>query len=148
MRLPLENFKFDYILNLFTSFGYFDEIEDDKAVIRNVNQCLKPEGTFVLDYFNTAKPNANFDVLFTKTIDNIEFEIIKQIKQGRIIKEITVNDSGKILKYAEQVRLYNLEQFKQIITDQGLNIVQTFGSYDLEPYNEETSDRLILVVKN
>ncbi len=148
MRLPLQNFEFDYILNLFTSFGYFDEIEDDIAVIRNVMQCLKPGGTFILDYFNAAKPNANFDVLFTKTIDNIDFEIIKHIKDGRIIKEITVNDSGKILKYAEQVRLYNLEQFKQIVTDQGLTIVQTFGSYDLETYNEATSDRLILVVKN
>ncbi len=148
MRIPLDNFKFDYILNLFTSFGYFDEIADDKAVISNVKKSLKKGGMFVLDYFNASKPNTNFDVLFKKTIDNIDFEIIKHIKDGRIIKEITVNDSGHISKYAEQVRLYDLDQFKQIVSDEGLTLIQTFGSYNLEPYNKTTSERLILVVKN
>ena len=148
MRQPLNGYKFDYVINLFTSFGYFSDIEDDKAVIKNVKQCLKPGGIFVLDYFNAAKPNAHFDIPFTKTVDSIQFNIIKHIKEGRIIKAITVNDSGKIMEFTEEVRIYSFAQFKQILTNEGLTIVQTFGGYELEPYNEQTSDRLILLAKN
>ena len=36
MRQPLNGYTFDYIVNLFTSFGYFTDIQDDKAVIKNV----------------------------------------------------------------------------------------------------------------
>ncbi len=148
MRQNLKGDSFDYVLNLFTSFGYFTDPDDDIAVIKNIKQCLKPGGIFVLDYFNAAKPNAHFDIPFTKTVDSIQFDLMKQIKDGRIIKEIKVTDSGNIYEFTEQVRIYSLEQFKQILSNEGLTIVQTFGSYDLEPYHELTSDRLILIAKN
>ena len=148
MRQPLNGYTCDYILNLFTSFGYFIDPEDDKAVIKNVKACLNPGGIFVLDYFNAAKPNSHFDIPFTKTIDSIQFDIIKHIKEGRIIKEIMVNDSGKIFEFTEQVSIYSSEHFKQILAHEGLTLVQTFGSYDLEPYNEQTSERLILLAQN
>lgn len=148
MRQNLQNHSFDYVLNLFTSFGYFTDPNDDIAVIKNVKKSLNPGGFFVLDYFNAAKPNAHFDIPFTKTVDSIRFDLIKHVKDGRIIKEIKVTDSGKVYEFTEQVRIYSLEQFKQILADEGLNLVQTFGSYDLEPYNELTSDRLILIAKN
>jgi len=148
MRQPLNGYQFDYVLNLFTSFGYFDDPKDDLAVIRNAKQCLKPGGIFLLDYFNATKPNDHFDIPFTKEVDSIKFDLIKHIKEGRIIKEITVNDSGKISEFTEQVRIYSLGQFKQIFNNEGLTIENVFGSYDLEPYDERFSDRLILVARN
>lgn len=148
MRQPLDGYTFDYVVNLFTSFGYFSDPTDDITVIKNVKKSLKPGGVFVLDYFNATKPNAHFDIPFTKTVDSVQFDIIKHIKGDRIIKEIKVTDSGKVYEFTEQVRIYSLEQFKQILANEGLTLVQTFGSYDLEPYNELTSDRLILIAKN
>jgi len=51
MRQPL-NQKFDLILNLFTSFGYYQEDKDNISVIRSIKSNLNNEGKAVIDFFN------------------------------------------------------------------------------------------------
>ena len=40
---------YDLALSLFTSFGYFEEREDDLRVLRNVRASMKPHGALVID---------------------------------------------------------------------------------------------------
>jgi 2-polyprenyl-3-methyl-5-hydroxy-6-metoxy-1,4-benzoquinol methylase len=47
--------EFDAIINLFTSFGYFETIEDDRAVLKGVHHALKRDGFFLLDFANTPR---------------------------------------------------------------------------------------------
>ena len=48
MRLPLES-KYDVILNMFTSFGYFDSIDDNFKVIKTIKNIFKKDGIGVID---------------------------------------------------------------------------------------------------
>jgi SAM-dependent methyltransferase len=41
--------EFDAVVNLFTSFGYFDDEADDRRVLERVARSLKPGGVFVID---------------------------------------------------------------------------------------------------
>mgnify|MGYP000453829180 CR=1 FL=1 len=50
MRTPLDT-KYDLILNLFTSFGYFESDEENVKMLNSVEKTLKLNGTFVLDFF-------------------------------------------------------------------------------------------------
>lgn len=52
MRVPFGAGVFDYVFNLFTSFGYFDTADEHLAVIRNVASALTKGGRLVLDYLN------------------------------------------------------------------------------------------------
>jgi SAM-dependent methyltransferase len=148
MRDVLPQNKFDYIVNLFTSFGYFSDPNDDKLVIKMVKQALKPGGIFVLDYFNFGKSHLNFGNSFTKNIDSIQFDISKHIDNGRIIKEIEVTHNSKKMRFEEQVRIYSLQEFKQLLSLEGLTLVNTFGNYALEPFDEHSSERMILIARN
>jgi SAM-dependent methyltransferase len=40
---------FELVLNLFTSFGYFGDVEEDLTVLRNVFHSLAPGGFFIID---------------------------------------------------------------------------------------------------
>jgi SAM-dependent methyltransferase len=40
---------FDLVLSLYTSFGYFEDKEDDQKVLQNVVASLKPGGVFLVD---------------------------------------------------------------------------------------------------
>ncbi len=40
---------FDLVVNICTSFGYFDDKEDDLRVLRNVHASLRTGGVFVID---------------------------------------------------------------------------------------------------
>ena len=55
MRLPFRAGPFDHIVNLFTSFGYFDDPSDHMAVVHNIASALRPGGSLVLDYLNVRQ---------------------------------------------------------------------------------------------
>jgi 2-polyprenyl-3-methyl-5-hydroxy-6-metoxy-1,4-benzoquinol methylase len=46
------NKKFDAVINMFTSFGFFEEENDNFKVLKNVSNALKPGGKFLIDVIN------------------------------------------------------------------------------------------------
>ena len=52
MRLPFHVNYFDYALNFFTSFGYFNTRREHDDAIRTITNSLRPGGLFVIDYLN------------------------------------------------------------------------------------------------
>jgi SAM-dependent methyltransferase len=138
---------FDYVLNLFTSFGYFENQKDDYATINTVFKALKPNGVFVFDFLNTKKTIAKLVETETKTIDNIEFKISRHVADDFIVKQILVNDKGKEFSFQERVKALTLKDFEKYFAANKLKIVHLFGNYQLEKYNEYDSDRLIIIAK-
>lgn len=138
---------FDTALNLFTSFGYFDTQKDHVNALISFRKSLKPDGTLVIDYFNTQKIIKHLTQQETKTIDGIEFHLNKFVAEGKIIKHINFEHELKDYAFEERVQAFLLADFEQMLTKSGLKITEIFGSYDLKPFNEISSDRLILVCK-
>ncbi len=138
---------FDLVVNLFTSFGYFHNKEDDQKTISSVADSLKQDGLFVLDFMNATKVKTNLVAYEEKTIDNVRFEITRVVENGVIIKRIHVIDGDVELDFEEQVDALELSDFETYLSTAGLELVSTFGNYDLEPFNQQTSDRLILIAQ-
>lgn len=146
MRKPIEN-KYDAIFNLFTSFGYFDDDNDDILILENFKNGLKKDGVLVLDFLNVEKVKANLIPEETKTIDGIKFIIKKEIKNGFILKHISFFANDKEHNYTEQVKFLTLEKMEAYFESAGLKIKHIFGDYSLQNFNKKTSDRLILIAK-
>jgi hypothetical protein len=53
MRVPFEE-KYDAIFNLFTSFGYFENEEDNLTLIA-IKESLSEYGFAVIDFLNVSK---------------------------------------------------------------------------------------------
>jgi SAM-dependent methyltransferase len=138
---------FDYILNLFTSFGYFECERDDKATVNSVYKELKPGGIFVLDFMNTKKVLSNLVVFETKIIDDIEFSITKTIENGFIVKSIQFSDKGKEYAFQERVKILTLDDFEKYFSANNLKILHLKGNYQLEEFDVNTSDRLIIIAE-
>lgn len=147
MRLPFRINYFDYIFNFFTSFGYFDSEKDDLKTLQSIAKGLKPTGTFVLDFFNSRYVTDRLTGWEEKIIDGIQFRIDKQIEKTHIIKTIEFEDEGKRYFFRERVRLFFEEDFQRLFAKAGLQIIRTFGDYQLNPFDEKESPRLILVAE-
>jgi len=146
MRDPLKE-KFKAIFNLFTSFGYFDHEETNAKVLKNFKDGLLENGSVVIDFLNLSKVRREL-VPKQKILKNgIEYTIEKKITDRFIIKDIVVNDQGKIFNYQEKVQALDLAKFERYSAEAGLRIAEVFGDYSLSPYSEESSDRLILVMQ-
>ncbi|MCB9201875.1 MAG: class I SAM-dependent methyltransferase [Flavobacteriales bacterium] len=139
--------EFDVIFNLFTSFGYFETNEENFSVFDAVNKQLKKGGIFVFDYLNSSYVVANLAEQEVKTIEGIEFHITKEIKGGKVIKNIDFNDEGKKHSFQESVRLFKKEELQQALQQRGFNVVSIFGDYDLTKFNQESSHRVIFIAK-
>jgi len=146
MRNPFKT-KFNAILNLFTSFGFFEDDSEDIAILKNIKNGLFPNGTAIIDFMNADKVIKNLVAEETKTIDRITFHITRYIKDGFIVKEINFDAEGERHTFYEKVKILNLAKINSYLNSVGFKIKHIFGDYQLEKFNETTSDRLILVLE-
>lgn len=145
MRLPF-TVKIDAVFNLFTSFGYFADDSEDIRVIENIKSSLNKDGVAVIDYLNVVKTIDNLISKETIVLDDIEFQITKEVKNDFIIKKIEFTVDGKYHNYFERVKCLDLKRFEKIIESAGLKISTTFGDYNLHSFDPTTSNRLILII--
>ncbi len=146
MREPLVTGPFDYILNLFTSFGYFNE-EENQKVLCNLKRGLKPGGMLIIDFMNTTRV---LDMLVeheVKSIGGIDFRIRRFVRDGIIVKEICFEDNGQSYFFEEQVRALRQEDFERYFNHAELSVEAMFGNYDLMPYDCTTSERMIFILQ-
>jgi SAM-dependent methyltransferase len=148
MRFFELNKSFDSIVNLFTSFGYFNDIDDNLLVLQRVKKHLKPGGLFVLDYFNSELVEKNAHQSYTTTKEGIEFHITKGIEGDFVVKHITVVDELHTLEFEERVQLLKVEQLKTMIQTAGLTPIETYGNYSLGTFIPGESERLIIIARN
>ncbi|MDT0552245.1 SAM-dependent methyltransferase [Urechidicola vernalis] len=146
MRDPL-NLKYDAIFNLFTSFGYFENDADDLKVLNNIKNGLKSEESIaVIDFLNVKKAVKTLVKKETIIRNDLKFGIKRKFENNFIVKEITLATENETHKFFERIKYLDLEKIEQYLKTVGLNLKHTFGDYDLQAYDEENSNRLILIL--
>jgi SAM-dependent methyltransferase len=131
---------------LFTSFGYFDETTDNERVCNAIAEMLKPDGILVIDFMNAEKVIANLVSKEEKTVDNLTFHITRRYDGKHIFKRIQFEDQGEKFDFTERVQALKLKDFETLLANQ-FRILHTFGSFDLNPFDASTSDRLIIIAQ-
>ncbi|TQD39479.1 class I SAM-dependent methyltransferase [Haloflavibacter putidus] len=144
MRVPLQE-NFDVVFNLFTSFGYFEDEKDNYATINAIKQELKPGGCGVIDFMNAQRSIKNLVPQEVKTVEGINFHISRKVENNFIIKTINFEDKGEHFTFVEKVKALTLKDFKTYFEAAGMHLKAYFGDYDLNSFDEEKSDRLILI---
>ncbi|MDA9056479.1 class I SAM-dependent methyltransferase [Flavobacteriaceae bacterium] len=137
--------QFEVVLNLFTSFGYFEEEVDNFKVIQTIKSSLKQNGIGVIDYMNSPVVIDNLIAQNSYESEGIKFNLKRSYTDGFITKNIEVNDADQIHHFEEKVRAFSFQDFETMLSNAGLHLLDCFGSYKLEPFNSKTSERLILI---
>lgn len=147
MRVLGYESDFDLIVNLFTSFGYFEDFKDNKKVLDNVYLALKSGGIFVLDYLNPTPVIASLVNKEEKIISEIKFNIRRYVDDDFLIKQINIVDKEKDYEYFEKVRLISPDIFRKLFSEANFKTLAKYGDYTLESFNEKTSMRQIFILQ-
>ncbi len=139
------NCKFDVIFNLFTSFGYFENQEDNLNTIKAIKSNLKPNGIGVIDFMNVDYVIANLVASEAKSIDHITYNINRFVENGFITKEIKFIDQGEPYTFFERVKAIDLDEFKAYFDIAGLTLLEIYGDYNLTKFSKNSSPRLIMI---
>ena len=147
MRQVYAKESFDYVFNLFTSFGYFEVQDDNLKTLKAVHQSLKSNGELVIDFMNADKVIRHLVAKDEKTLQGVHFIQQRRLENGIIIKDIEVIDEGETYGFQERVQALNITDFETLLKASGFEIRNTFGDYKLSPFDKESSDRLIIHAK-
>ncbi|CAH8243308.1 class I SAM-dependent methyltransferase [Paenibacillus melissococcoides] len=145
-ELPVDG-PYDAVVNLFTSFGYFADNEDNARVFQEIYRVLKPQGRFIVDFLNPSYVRQHLVPHSERVDGGTRIEERRRIENGFVKKEITLTDAsgGEPRHYEERVRLYELADFRIMMGEAGLVIDQVHGGYDGAAYDEGQSKRMIMV---
>ena len=146
MREPSEQ-KFDAIFNLFTSFGYFENEEDNLTTLTAIKNSLNEFGFAVLDFMNVNKVIENLVAEEEKEVEGIVFHIKRWTDNKYIYKNIQFTHEGSDYDFTEKVRAFTLADFEEMMDKAGIYLLDTFGNYRLQKYHSKESDRLIMIFK-
>jgi len=140
---------FDAVINMFTSFGYFENDDEDQKVLYGIGSALRPGGKFVLGVSNKEQ--------FIKTPQKKER---RKLSDGSVYYQEQTFDSEKGRSYHAHTRIftdgtqnekhttvrrYALEELVEMCKKANLHFSNVYGGYGGETYNKD-SRYCILVV--
>jgi SAM-dependent methyltransferase len=142
--------EFDAAVNLFTSFGYFDDPEEDRKVLARVARALKPRGKFLMERFNreslaTVLPSQSWQVRDDHSV--ILYEDTFDILRGRYETEQIVIDRAGTREHHASVRAYTFPELKEMFDAAGLSVHRVLGGLDLSPYTARSRRIVLYAVK-
>lgn len=147
--LPFEA-EFDAAYSYFTSFGYFDDEENEK-VIEGVARALRPGGRFLIDLMNRdwivthpAHRIWNQREDGSLLMEETDFDL----RNSRVIaKQIHLTpDGAKRLEKSYVVRAYTCAELSAMLHRHGLDTREVWGGIDRREYSTE-SRRLVLLAE-
>jgi SAM-dependent methyltransferase len=142
-ELPFADESFDLVVNLFTSFGYFEDDQDHMQVLSCVCASLRQGGTLVIDFLNASQVRNDL-VPYDERVENgITIEQTRTISpDDRFVeKRIRLRERGK--EYIERVRLYSSRDLTRMLEALGFVVTRLFGDYSGASWSED-SPRTIL----
>lgn len=147
MRQPYQDRAFHFVFNFFTSFGYFNTLNDNLATLQAIHFNLKDKGIVVIDFLNANQVINNLVRREQKILDDVTFNITRKVENGIIIKQIIVNDPANNYHrtFEERVQALYLKHFKELLQKANFHIIDLWGNYELEDFNEQKHKRLIVV---
>ncbi len=147
MRETLPQNAYDYVFNLFTSIGYFENLDDNVKMLQSIDSYTNKDGVLVIDFMNAHKVVNHLVKDEVKEIDGITFNISREVIDGFIIKTIKFVDEGQSFEFREKVQAIMLSDFESYLSQTNFKIFKTCGNYNLDTFDGENSDRLIIFAK-
>ncbi|MBV9615080.1 MAG: methyltransferase domain-containing protein [Ktedonobacteraceae bacterium] len=132
-HIPFEN-EFDAIVNIFTSFGYLENEEEDLQVLRQVQQALKPGGLFLLETIYQVRVIRTFSPHgIIRYHDGLIVLEERRLNLPESRNEITITmiyPDGQRKKYRQSIRIYTLTELRRMLKSVGIEVQAYYGDLD------------------
>jgi SAM-dependent methyltransferase len=138
--------RYDVILNLFGSFGYFKDSADDYQVVENMVDSLRPGGQLLIETMGKEILARDFRAKDWDTEGDLLILSEKKVTQnwGRIeTRWIAIRGSERI-EHRVSIRSYSAIELSSLLDTCGFSGVQVYGSLDGTKYDHE-AQRLVVV---
>ncbi len=141
---------FEIVLNMYTSFGYFQDIADDRKAARGFFDALRPGGRLVMELHGKENLAAGFAAR-----DWVELDDGRVLLEERTIEDdwravrnrwIVYHDGGRYeLEFS--LRLYGASELVDLLRGVGFSEITVFGNLEGDPYDEHARRLVVVAAK-
>ena len=146
--------QYDCAINLFTSFGYCDTIEEDMQILRSIADSLKAGGTFIMEC--TSRETA---ILYWTPGEEFEragfnvkthFEVVgawEGLRSQWTLYPLNDTNQQPVIDHTFVQRLYPATFLRDKLLDLGFSKADIYGDFDLSPYDEHARTMILIARK-
>jgi ubiquinone/menaquinone biosynthesis C-methylase UbiE len=141
--LPIRAGSMDLTVNLFTSFGYFEQDAEHTAALGEMIATVRPGGWFVIDFLNSEAVRRQLVPEENLELSGSTIRVSRSVSpDGRYVCKTIKSPTGK--RFRERVRLFEPEQMSSMLESAGVVVRFRFGDYDAAPLTAQ-APRTILI---
>jgi SAM-dependent methyltransferase len=144
--------QFDAIVNMYSSFGYFESEAEDLNVLESASKAIRPGGRLMLDMLNREWAVANYiqndwhsggdGTLYAE-----RRELDLACSRMHVTFTIIGPHGGRRDSIGHHIRIYTLTETTRLLQQVGLNLTGVFGGFDAEPYAIGTRRMIVVAQK-
>jgi len=136
---------FDAIVNLYTSFGYFEDMEEDRQVVKNVHSSLRAGGPFLIEMMGK-------EVLARIFVERgwREEEGVITLEERKVTRNWSWCENRWVAikgderrEFRISHRLYSAIELSGLLRDCGFSQAEVYGDLEGNPY-DHTAKRLVI----
>lgn len=134
--------RFDLVINMFTSFGYFDDDEKNARIFDVAKKHLVPGGRFFMDFLHPQEVRRDLIPYEETSVKGEIVKIRKWIAGDQVCKSISF--PGR--EYLEKIKLYTRSQIEEMARANGFTVLKVWNDYSGAPWKAE-GDRQLFCFK-
>ncbi len=136
--------NYDAVINMYTSFGYFEEENDDLTALSAWCKSLRRGGVLIMELADMDRARTRLSRLNEK-IYRVTGDVTEEIRMdwdSRIFEVTFLQGDGRFTCYT---RLYEKESLRDHLLKAGFSNVDFYGALDRK--TKEPGDNLVLVAR-
>jgi SAM-dependent methyltransferase len=149
--LPFVDHGFDLVVNLFTSFGYFDNDAQHLRVLAEVARVTRRGGKFVLDFLNSDQVRGTLVPRESSNIGGRSVEVRREISADDrfVVKTIASGGEGAAADqtFVERVRLFDRMDLETMLEESGFGVEQVLGDYAGGAHSESSPRTIMFAIR-
>jgi len=150
MREYINQAAYDLVLSMYTSFGFFEDNNEQQLVLDNIFASLKSGGRFVMQVIGKEIHARKYVPILWSSNDTgvlvIKREIIEEGNREKMTQTL-IEKNGSKHTWVVTHYLYSADEFKGLLESTGFVDVQVFGSIDGAPYDSEAMILMVIGTK-
>jgi SAM-dependent methyltransferase len=150
-RLPARwTARFEAVVNLFTSFGFFADPRDDARVIREFGRVLRPGG--VLVWHGASRDGVSARFLARDWWRTTDGTLVAQHRSFDPLSGVLTVDSERRgpsghETRSHRIRLYTATRLAELCRDAGLIVEAAYDNWNDRPLRRTSSEMLLVARK-
>lgn len=142
------NESFDLVINMFTSFGYFDDPDEDLDLLKKLHKALKPDGTLFMEMWGKEILARDFEerTWFERDGIKILLEYSVDLNWTELVNRWLFYKDDKMTEYSFSHRIFSAAEMSNLLWRAGFSTVEIYGDFEQAPYDHKAKN-LILVAR-